>query len=97
MEVKYWKKLLKSLQLLVVDWERKSWAEAVISGFILFLTNLFIYFWLPWVFIAAHGLSLAVASGGFPSRGAQALGTPPSVAVARGLNGCGSRALERGP
>ena len=44
MEVKYWKKLLKSLQLLVVDWERKSWAEAVISGFILFLTNLFIYF-----------------------------------------------------
>ena len=25
--------------------------------------NLFIYFWLPWVFIAAHGLSLVAASG----------------------------------
>ena len=39
-EVEYWEKLLKSLQLSVVDWERRSWAEAVISGFILFLTNL---------------------------------------------------------
>ena len=27
--------------------------------------NLFIYFWLRWVFIAACGLSLAVASGGY--------------------------------
>ena len=25
---------------------------------------LFIYFWLRWVFIAAHGLSLVAASGG---------------------------------
>ena len=27
------------------------------------LFTLFIYFWLHWVFIAAHGLSLVVASG----------------------------------
>ena len=27
-------------------------------------THLFIYFWLRWVFVAAHGLSLVVASGG---------------------------------
>ena len=28
------------------------------------LIYLFIYFWLSWVFVAARGLSLAVASGG---------------------------------
>ena len=37
----------------------------------LFLKNtfiyLFIYFWLHWVFVAAHGLSLVVANGGFSS------------------------------
>ena len=30
--------------------------------FVCFLTYLFIYFWLRWVFIAAHGLSLVAAS-----------------------------------
>ena len=30
-----------------------------------FLINLFNYFWLRWVFIAARGLSLAVTSGGY--------------------------------
>ena len=28
---------------------------------------LFIYFWLHWVFVAMHGLSLVVASGGYSS------------------------------
>ena len=28
---------------------------------------LFIYFWLRWVFVAARGLSLVVASGGYSS------------------------------
>ena len=28
---------------------------------------LFIYFWLHWVFVAAHGLSLVAASGGYSS------------------------------
>ena len=32
-----------------------------------FLINLFIYFWLRWVFVAAHGLSLVAASGGYSS------------------------------
>ena len=32
-----------------------------------FLINLFIYFWLCWVFLAAHGLSLVAASGGYSS------------------------------
>ena len=38
--------------------------------FFFFLINLFysfIYFWLCWVFIAAHGLSLVAASGGYSS------------------------------
>ena len=42
------------------------------------------------LFIAVRGLLIAVAS----CCGAQALGTWASVVVARGLNSCGSRALE---
>ena len=36
----------------------------------IFLQNqdfIFIYFWLGWIFVAVHGLSLVVASGGFSS------------------------------
>ena len=66
------------------------------------------FFWLCWVFIAAHGLSLVVSSGGhsslrctgfslrwlllLQSTGSRRSG---SVVVARGLSSCGSRALER--
>ena len=32
--------------------------------FIFLKINYFIYFWLRWVFVAAHGLSLVAASGG---------------------------------
>ena len=32
-----------------------------------FFINLFFYFWLCWVFVAAHGLSLVAASGGYSS------------------------------
>ena len=32
--------------------------------FVFFLINLFVYFWLHWVFAAARGLSLVVARGG---------------------------------
>ena len=55
-------------------------------------------FWLCWVFVAARGLSLVAASGGysllrcagfslrgFSCCGARALGVPASVVVARGL------------
>ena len=31
--------------------------------------NLFIYFWLCWVFVAARGLSLVAASGGYAVHG----------------------------
>ena len=55
--------------------------------------NLFIYFWLWWVFVAVHGLSLVVASRGYSSLWctgfsccrSRALGTRASVVVARGL------------
>ena len=58
------------------------------------------YFWLRWVFVAARGLSLVAASGGFSLQwlllcGARALGAQASVVVARRLDSCGSRALER--
>ena len=32
---------------------------------VIFLKNIFIYFWLCWVFTAAHGLFLVAASGGY--------------------------------
>ena len=67
----------------------------------------FIYFWLCWVFIAVHRLSLVAASGatlhcgarashcgGFSCCRARALGAQASVVVACGLSSCGSRALE---
>ena len=42
--------------------------DEVVPGsffFFFFLINLFIYFWLHWVFIAAHGLSLVAVSGAY--------------------------------
>ena len=61
--------------------------------FFFFLIDLFIYLWLRWVFVAAHGLSLVEESGscsslwraGFSCCRAQALGPQASVVVARGL------------
>ena len=63
----------------------------------------FSFFWLYWVFVTAHGLSLVevrrdyslVAAqlshcGGFSCCGAQALGTWVSEVAARGLSSCGS-------
>ena len=38
-----------------------------LSFFLFLKINLFIYFWLHWVFIAAHGHSLVVASGDYSS------------------------------
>ena len=75
------------------------------AAFLFFKINLFIvfiYFWLHWVFTAAHGLSLVVTSRGYSSLrrtgfsccGAQALGAWASVVVACGLSSCGSQALE---
>ena len=78
-----------------------------LSIYLFIFKNLFVYFWLSWVFVAVCGLSLVGASGGLlfiavrrlliavASRcRAQALGVRASVVVARGLSSCGLRALE---
>ena len=54
-------------------------------SFLLLFKDLFIYFWLCWVFVAVLRLSLAVASGGCSPRWATGSG-------AHGLSSCGSRA-----
>ena len=46
--------------------------EVWILFFLLFLINLFIYlsliyFWLCWIFVAVHGVSLVAVSGGYSS------------------------------
>ena len=61
---------------------------------------LFIYFWLRWFFIAAHGLSLVAASGGysllrcmgFSLRWVPLLRSTGSRRV--GFSSCGLQALE---
>ena len=87
-----------------VGWPRARGLTPLCLNFFLFI-NLFIYFWLRWVFVAARGLSLVAESraalrhgvrashcGGFSCCGAQALGAQASVVVACGLSSCGARA-----
>ena len=82
----------------------------ILFYFLLFFKiNLFIcfYFWLCWVFLAVHRLSLVWLAGatldcgawasrcrGFSCCRARALGVWDSVVVAHGLSSRGSRALE---
>ena len=91
-------------------WTARELLSPLISFFFKInkFTYLFIYFWLRWVFVAAHGLSLVVASGGYYSlqcmsfslwwllllwsMGSRHVGL---VVVACGLSSCGSWALER--
>ena len=49
------------------DRERKKGEKFFCASFFSFFKkiNLFIYFWLCWVFVAAHGLSLVAASRGY--------------------------------
>ena len=81
---------------------------AFLKKIYLFIYLFIFYFWLHWVFVAACGLSLVAASGGycwlpcadfslrwFLFCGAQALGARASGVVALGLSSHGSRALER--
>ena len=77
-----------------------------LQGFFFFLFSFF--FWLHWVFVAAHRLSLVVASGGYSSlrcagfsqrwlliaehAGFSSCGARASVVVACRLSSCGTRA-----
>ena len=47
-------------------WSQDDASASTWNSFFFFF-NLFIYFWLRWVFIAAHGLSLVAASRGYSS------------------------------
>ena len=71
------------------------------KSFFLKLINLFVYFWLRWVFVAARGLPLLVASGGYSLLWCagfslrwllllQSMGSRHT-----GFSRCGSWALER--
>ena len=86
----------------------KSSAHFLIGLFVFCFVLFCFNFWLHWVFVAVHGLSLVVASGatlrcgaqashcgGFSCCGARALGMRASVVVAHGLSSFGSWALER--
>ena len=92
-------------------WKRKFSLLSKEKVLDFFFFNIFyiIYFWLCWVFIAAHGLSLvwtvgatlhcsvrASHHGGFSCYRTWALGMWSSVVVARRLSSCGSWALECG-
>ena len=73
----------------------------LLSNFYLYLLILLIYFWLPWVFAAACGLSLVAGSRdysslrctGFSLRWLLLLWSMGSRRM--GFSSCGSRALER--
>ena len=66
-----------------------------------FLKNLFIYFWLRWVFVAACGLSLVAASGDYSSLRCVGVSLRWLLLLLStgsrraGFGSCGSRALER--
>ena len=74
---------------------------------VFFKINLFIYFWLHWVFVAAYELSILAVSGatlhcgaqasycgGFSCCGARALGVRGFSSVAHSLSSCDSWTLE---
>ena len=82
----------------------------LVGGKGFFLKNLYLFIYLcrlHWVFVAARGLSLVVASGGYSSLWCAGFllievggdftccRERASVVVAHGLGSCGSRALER--
>ena len=79
-----------------------SWGSSFGAGILFFFKiYLFIYFWLHWVFVAARGLSLVAASGGYSSLWCAGfslwwlllLWSTGSRHV--GFSSCGSQALER--
>ena len=63
----------------------------------------FNYFWLCWVFVAAHGLSLVAESGGSSSLRCAGFSLRRPLLLRStgsrhaGFSGCGSRAPERRP
>ena len=75
--------------------------ELYMSRDFFFFFNKFIYFWLHWVFVAVHGLSLVVVSGGYSSLRCAGFSLQwlfllrSTGSRHAGFSSCGSRALER--
>ena len=71
------------------------------SSFFIFFLNLFIYFWLCWIFIAACGLCLVVASGGYSLLRCTGFSLQWLLLLrstgsrSMGFSSCGSQALEQ--
>ena len=66
-----------------------------LHSFFFNLFILFIYFWLCWVFVAAHGLSLVAVSGDYSSLRYTGLSLRWLLLLqSMGFSSCGSRALE---
>ena len=65
-----------------------------------FFFNKFIYFWLHWVFVAVHGLSLVSARGGYSSLRCSGFSLQWLLLLQStgsrqaGFSSCGSRAVE---
>ena len=73
-------------------WE---WAQEAV---LFFFFNLFIYFWLCWVFISVRGLSLVVASGGHSSLRCAGLSlSRPLLLRSTGSRRAGSVVVAHGP
>ena len=75
--------------------------EFQLNKLLLLFLKLFIYFWLHWVFVAVHGLSLVAASGGYSSLWCAGLLRWLLLLLSTGsrcmgFSSCGSRALEQG-
>ena len=68
------------------------------SFFFFNLINLFIYFWLCWVFVSVRGLSLVAASGGHSSSRCAGLSLPrPLLLRSTGSRCAGSVVVAHGP
>ena len=59
-----------------------------------FLKDLLLYFWLHWAFVAAHGLSLVVVSGGYSLSQGMDLVVRSSRVLERRLSSCGPCGLS---
>ena len=88
----------------LTQWWRECWSLAssysvVIAGsFFFFFFNLFIYFWLCWVFVSVRGLSPVAASGGHSSSRCAGLSrSRPLLLRSTGSRRAGSVIVAHGP
>ena len=75
-----------------------SLARSLFQSLPIFFQNLFIYFWLCWVFVSVQGLSLVAASRGHPSSWCAGLSlSRPLLLWSTGSRRIGSVVVAHGP